>query len=211
MQSQPTSPKPTGLSGGKLVGALLAVAIMGVAAWLLVRTPGVWGWPALWGFGGLGIVVGLIVLQQILESRRIRRVVGEALRGRPPLTDEAFGVRFFDPAIAPIAARLRRLLAENLECDLAGLVPSDDFEQWLALSSGPDSAADGFFEEMAIEFELARDCPWPDRFGSFDALVRFVAANGPARPAVAGTPALGAIQDTSPSGAMTPPGMPCQP
>jgi len=109
---------------------------------------------------------------------RIRRVVGEALRDRPPLTDEAFDVRFFDPAIAPIAARLRRLLADNLECDLAGLMPADDFERWLGLSSGPDSAADMFFEELAIECRLTRDLPCPDRFGSFGALVQFVARYG---------------------------------
>jgi hypothetical protein len=193
------------------VGGLVLVAIIGVAAGLIVRTPGVWGWPALWGFGGLGLVVGLIILQGVFEARRIRRVVGEALRGRPPLTDEEFGVRFFDPTIAPIAARVRRLLAENLECELAGMVPSDDFESWLQLSSGPDSAADTFFEELAIDFELRRDCPWPDRFGSFDALVRFVAANTPARPGVAGTPAPGASQDASPSSTTTPPGVPCQP
>jgi hypothetical protein len=54
------------------------------------------------------------------------------------------------------------------------MIPPDDFEKWLCLSSGPDSAADSFFEELAIEFQLTRDCPWPERFGTFDALVRFL-------------------------------------
>jgi hypothetical protein len=117
-------------------------------------------------------------VQGVFEARRIRRVVGEALRDRAPLTDEAFGFRFFDPAIAPTAARLRRLLADNLECDLAGLMPADDFERWLGLSSGPDSAGDMFFEELAIEYRLTHDLPWPARFGSFDALVQFVARYG---------------------------------
>lgn len=175
---QPTSPKSTSLSWGKLVVVLVLVAIIAVEAWLIVRTPGLWGWPALLG-GGFVIVMGLIILQAVFEERRIRRVVGEALSGRPPLTHEEFGVRFFDPAIAPIAARLRRMLAEGMDCDLAGMVPTDDFEQWLDLSSGPDSAADMFFEQLAIEFELRRDCPWPDRFGSFDALVRFVDEHAP--------------------------------
>lgn len=97
--------------------------------------------------------------------------------GRPPLSDEEFGNRFYDPSLAPVASRLCRLLAENLECDLAGLIPTDDFERWLARSSDPDSAADTFFEEVAIEFRLTR---WPDGFGSFDALVRFVAEPAPA-------------------------------
>jgi hypothetical protein len=56
------------------------------------------------------------------------------------------------------------------------LIPTDDFEPWFELSSGPDSAAGNFFEEVAIEFGLTR---WPDRLGSFDALVRFVAEQAP--------------------------------
>ena len=32
-----------------------------------------------------------------------------------------------------------------------------------------------FASDLAIEFQLSPDCPWPDRFGSLDALVRFVA------------------------------------
>jgi hypothetical protein len=165
-----------GLSWGALVAGLSAVAIIGVAACVLARTPGVWGLPALC----LGIVVALFILHGVLECRRIRRLVSEALRDRPPLTDEAFGERFFEPTIAPLAARLRQLLADNLECDLAGMVPTDNFESWLALSSGPDSAADCFFEELAIEFKVPVSAPWPERFESFDALVRFVTENAPA-------------------------------
>jgi hypothetical protein len=54
------------------------------------------------------------------------------------------------------------------------MIPSDDFEKWLYLFPGPDSAADTFFEDLAIEFQLGRDCPWPEHFESFDALVKFV-------------------------------------
>ena len=163
-----------------VLGALLAVGIIGVAVWRIIRTPNLWGWPAVWGFGGLGIVVAVVILHGVYETRGIRRVVAEALRGRPPLTDEEFGSCYYAPANAPVAARLRRLLADNLECDLDGMIPTDDFEDWLRLSSGPDSAADSFFEELAIEFQLRRDCPWPERFGSFDALVSFVTQNAPA-------------------------------
>jgi len=163
-----------------VLGALLAVGIIGVAVWRIIRTPNLWGWPAVWGFGGLGIVVAVVILHGVYETRRIRRVVAEALRGRPPLTDEEFGSRFYEPAIAPVAARLRHLLADNLECDLAGMTPRDCFEEWLELFPGPDSAADSFFEAVAIEFHLTRDCPWPERFGSFDSLVRFVAEHADA-------------------------------
>jgi hypothetical protein len=125
--------------------------------------------------GAAVIVVVMVILHGIHETRATRRVVADALEGRVRMTDEEFGSRFYEPAIAPVAARLRHLLADNLECDLAGLTPPDCFEDWLELFPGPDSAADSFFETVAIEFHLTRDCPWPGRFGSFDSLVRFVA------------------------------------
>jgi len=173
MNSKPRSQASKGLTWGALV-ALLAIAVIGAAVWWLIRTPGLQGWPAFWGFGALGVVVAMVILHGIYETRRIRRAVAEALRGRLPLTDEEFGSRFYEPEVAQVAARLRRLLAENLDSDLGGMIPADDFENWLALSSGPDSAADTFFEELAIEFQLSRKAPWPDRFESFDALVKFV-------------------------------------
>ena len=196
MNSKPRSQASMGLTWGALV-ALLAIAVSGAVAWLLIRTPDLGRLPALWGFGALGVVVAVLILHDIYETRRIRRAVAEALRGRPPLTDEEFGSRFYDPEVAQVAARLRRLLAENLDSDLGGMIPADDFENWLALSSGPDSAADTFFEELAIEFRLLRDCPWPERFGCFDTLVRFVVANAPACASLADNPRTGTAQTVS--------------
>lgn len=125
-----------------------------------------------------GLIVGLLVvilLHFIREEHVLRRTVADALHGRERLTDEEFGKRHYPTDLAPLAAQLRCILAENLGCDLSGMIPSDDCERWLYLFPGPDSAADSFFEEMAIEFQLTRDCPRPERFGSFDALVRFLA------------------------------------
>jgi len=132
-------------------------------------------WLAFCGIGAAVLVVLAVILQGIHETRVTRRVVAQALAGRSPMTDEEFGSRFYEPAIAPVAAQLRRLLADNLECDLAGMTPADHFEEWLNLFPGPDSAADSFFAAVAIEFQLPRNCPWPESFGSFDSLVRFVA------------------------------------
>jgi len=135
MNSKPQSQPSKGLTWGALV-ALQAIAVSGAVAWLLIRTPDLGRLPALWGFGALGVVVAVLILHGIYETRRIRRAVAEALRGRPPLTDEEFGSRFYNPEVAQVAARLRRLLAENLDSDLGGMIPADDFENWLALSSG---------------------------------------------------------------------------
>jgi hypothetical protein len=137
-------------------------------------------WVAYCGIGAVGLVVLVVILQGMHETRATRRFVAEALRDRPRLTDEEFGQRFYEPDLASLAARLRCLLAENLECDLGGMTPADDFEAWLSLFPGPDSAADSFFEQLATEFQLRRDCPWPERFGSFDALVKFVSENASA-------------------------------
>ncbi len=137
-------------------------------------------WVAYCGIGAVAVVVLVVILHGIHETRATRRFVAEALRDRPRLTDEGFGQRFYEPDLALLAARLRCLLAENLECDLGGMTPADDFEAWLNLFPGPDSAADSFFEQLATEFQLSRDCPWPERFGSFDALVKFVSQHASA-------------------------------
>lgn len=73
---------------------------------------------------------------------------------------------------------MRRFATSRKKLSADRYRPADDFEQWLQPSSGPDSTADGFLEELAIEFQLTRDCPWPERFEAFDTLARFVAEHG---------------------------------
>jgi RNA polymerase sigma factor (TIGR02999 family) len=88
-------------------------------------------WLTYCGIGAAVIVVLVVILQDVHETRATRRVVAEALEGRARMTGEEFGSRFYEPAIAPVATQLRRLLAENLDCDLAGMTPADNFEEWL--------------------------------------------------------------------------------
>ena len=150
--------------------AIVAILLIETVAWFC---PNRWH---VWAFGGLFVVVMLVILlHAIHEEHVISHTVVDALHGRDCLTDEEFGEHYYANDPAPLAAQVRRMLADNLGCDLSGMIPADDFEKWLYLSSGPDSAADSFFEELAIKFQLSRDCPWPERFGTFDALVRFVA------------------------------------
>jgi hypothetical protein len=160
---------------------IVAIAVIGVGVWFFGRhlnssTPSLQiRWTPLCV---VALIVGaflLIVRYCIHEERVIGRAVADALGGRDRLTDEEFGKRYYAKDLAPLAAQLRRMLADNLGCELSGMIPSDDFEKWLDLSSSPDSVADTFFEDLAIELQLTRDSPWPERFGTFDALVRFVA------------------------------------
>jgi|ERR1019366_1595392 hypothetical protein len=182
MKAKPNTQKSRTLTRTAAI-TIAAIVVIGAGVWLIGRhltaIPSNLAdpirWPA-WFFGGLFVVVLLVILlHSIHEEHVISRTVADFLRGRPPMTDEEFGRRYYANDLAPLAAQLRRMLADNLGCDLSGIIPSDDFEKWLYLFPGPDSAADSFFEELAIEFQLTRDCPWPQRFGSFDALVRFVA------------------------------------
>ena len=181
MQTKPQFSESRQLLTTALI-TIAAIVVIGAGVWLLglhhsshPSTPAdLMRWLAYGGCAAVVIVVLVIVLQGIHEIRTTRRVVAESLQGRPPVTDEEFGRQFYTPDTALVAVRLRRLLAENLDCDLSGLIPSDDFARWLELFPGIDSAADCFFEEMAIEFQLSRKAPWPDRFESFDALVKFV-------------------------------------
>jgi hypothetical protein len=150
--------------------AIAAILVIAAAAWFC---PTRW---LVWVLGGLFVVIMPVILfHSIHEEQVISRTVVDALHDRDPLTDEEFGRHYYANDLAPLAAQLRRMLADNLGCDLSGMIPPDDFEKWLNLSSSPDSAADSLFEELAIEFQLTRDCPWPERFGTFDALVRFLA------------------------------------
>ncbi len=132
--------------------------------------------------GGVCFLVLVVIVHGLHEQRVTRRAVAGALHGRALTTDQEFARLFDTLEMGQIAARVRRLLADNLSCDLSGLIPGDDFEKWLSLFPGLDSAVDSFFEEPASEFQLTRECPWPERFGSFDALVRFVAAHAQAAP-----------------------------
>jgi hypothetical protein len=167
---------------------IAAIALTGAGVWLFAQhlsanssMPAVQiRWTPLL-IGGLIVAVFVVILlHSIHEEHVTSRTVADALRGREPLTDEEFGLRYYPTDLAPLAAQLRRILADNLGCDLSAMIPPDDFEKWLDLFPGLDSAADSFFEEIAIEFQLTRDCPWPKRFGTFDALVRFLAQH--ARP-----------------------------
>ena len=82
---------------------------------------------------------------QIRESQALSwGAVGKALQSRSPLTNEEFGRRFYEPAISPLATRLRRMPVE------------------------------GFSEAMAITCVNPRRAAWPKRFGSIELLVRWV-------------------------------------
>ena len=79
-------------------------------------------WLAYGGIGAIAAVVLVVIAHGMHETRATRRFVAEALRNRPCLTDEEFGKRFYEPALAPLAARLRANLKEITGDDVAFMV-----------------------------------------------------------------------------------------
>jgi len=71
-------------------------------------------WLACFGIGAIAVVVLMVILHGMHETRATRRFVAEVLRDRLPMSDEEFGRRYYSPDLAPLAARLRCLLAETL-------------------------------------------------------------------------------------------------
>src|SRR2546427_11153931 len=61
-----------------------------------------------------------------LHARSNRRLVEGRFADREPLSADQFGRKFFSTTQAPIAAKLRGLLADELGLDLARLRPEDE-------------------------------------------------------------------------------------
>jgi hypothetical protein len=99
--------------------AVMAAVVIAV---VLVIAAAAWFCPTrwlVWAFGGLFVVMMLVILlHSVHEEHVISRAVADALHGRDPLMDEEFGRRYYANDLAPLAAQVRRMLADNLGCDL---------------------------------------------------------------------------------------------
>jgi acyl carrier protein len=101
------------------------------------------------------------------------------MQQRAPLTDEQFGRAFFPPDQAPLAAALRRVLAEGRGWNLSRLHPEDRLSLVL-----PSSALDSLETvEMLMEIESKFGIDLPDesvsRTDTFRDLLNLVEAQGP--------------------------------
>ncbi len=102
-------------------------------------------WPLIL-FGSVLFLLGVWVYERLprwrAEDERARRA---------PLTEAQFGERFFSAELAPIAARLRHVAAEELGKDLSRLQPDDRLA--LVFFASSDSL-DSVELLMAIEEEF---------------------------------------------------------
>lgn len=77
-----------------------------------------WAW--LLGVGAILVLAGVWIHERLPHWR-----AADARARREPLSDIQFGDRFFPPDLAPIAARLRRVVSDTIDRDLARLHPDD--------------------------------------------------------------------------------------
>ena len=84
-----------------------------------------------------------------LHARSNRRLVERRFADREPLLADQFGRQFFSPTQAPIAAKLRGLLADELGLDLTRLRPEDEPVRHLRIEE---------FDSLAVaEFVIATE------------------------------------------------------
>jgi acyl carrier protein len=103
-----------------------------------------------------GLVVALAALVWWDSSAQVR-ASGRHLAGREPLSSPEFGARLFPARQAPIATRLRELLAEETVIDLARLRPEDRLAADLRIDVLDSLALTEFV--LAIEQEYGIEHP----------------------------------------------------
>jgi acyl carrier protein len=107
-------------------------------------------------FGAVALTAGAVSL----HARSNRRSAERHLAGREPLAPEEFGRRFFPKRQAPIAARLRELLADETSVPLQRLHPHDRLVPDLRIDELDSLALAAFV--MAIEREYKIELPDAD-------------------------------------------------
>jgi hypothetical protein len=70
---------------------------------------------------GIAIVIGAAICVLVcLSDKRLRKLAGEHMAGRPRLSPSEFGAKYY-AAHADFAARVRMILADHLPVDLSQL------------------------------------------------------------------------------------------
>lgn len=123
-------------------------------------------------------VIALLVIVTEFFTRRERGQLAvqqaQVWHGRPRLSPDEFASRYFEPSVAPTAARLRDLLQTCSERDLSQLQPSDDFLGLLAAESFNPLGRGSFFESVEEEFDIYPDASTVPPFPTFESFVHYV-------------------------------------
>ena len=108
-----------------------------------------------------------------LSQRTVRRRVLKRMQSRPARTPGEFGCAFFPPESAPIATKVREILARHLTVDLSRLSPEDTFVD-LEMAELDSMATVGFVLDLEREFGIKIPDPEAERMKTFRDVVQYV-------------------------------------
>src|SRR2546426_9841555 len=109
-----------------------------------------------------------------LHARSNRRLVERRFADREPLSADQFGRQFFSNTQAPVAAKLRALLADELGLDLARLRPEDEPVRHLRIEEFDSLAAAEFVIATGKAFDVTLREQHLVRIRTFGELVALV-------------------------------------
>jgi acyl carrier protein len=122
-----------------------------------------------------GGIVALVLLQTWSEKRRALR----HMQGRPSISDEEFGGRFFSPDRVEIAAQLRQILSSHIAVDLSRLNPDDRLVQDIRMDSLDSMSTVEFIVEVEEHFSISIPDSTTEQMRTLRDVVDYVAAHLP--------------------------------
>jgi acyl carrier protein len=108
-----------------------------------------------------------------LSQHTVQRRVLRRMQARPARTPEEFGRELFPPEFAPVAAKVREILARHLTVDLSRLSPEDVFGD-LEMAELDSMATVGFVLDLEREFGIKISDREAQRMKTFRDVVQYV-------------------------------------
>ena len=127
----------------------------------------------------IAVAIGIVAVLAIgvllwFQERSVRRLVAKRMQTRKAQTADEFGRHFFDDATAPIASRLREILARHIEVDLSRLRPDDRFIEDLEMVELDSLSAVNFAVDIEREFGISIPNADAARLKTFRDVVEYV-------------------------------------
>ena len=119
--------------------------IAGEAAVVFGKLP--WYW-------AVAIFAPIFICFSVIQEKHRKQLYQEHFRGRPVLNEEEFGRHYFPPDRAEIAAKLRKILANNIKTDMSRLSPADRFIEDLRMEDLDSMSTVEFVIEVEEQFGI---------------------------------------------------------
>ncbi|PYJ58402.1 MAG: hypothetical protein DME24_16470 [Verrucomicrobia bacterium] len=127
----------------------------------------------------IAVAIGIVAVLAIgvllwLQELSVRRLVAKRMQTRKAQPADEFGRHFFTDATAPIASRLREILARHIEVDLSRLHPDDRFIEDLEMVELDSLSAVNFAVDIEREFDISIPDADAARLKTFRDVVEYV-------------------------------------